>query len=174
MEPCSSLQRTWDFLFKKKYNSLPPQININSYQSQSLFFMFKPCKCCLTLLWVLSNSLTLVRTLSYSHDQDHVHVHSQIASISIHSQNKTPSSTMTLSPRLPSRIWAIQKEIKRYIPKGGMPHAQKAWQKEKKKKKRKDAYPKKVCHMSTRPVKKREDKKYICMSKKKNKIQRER
>ena len=38
---------------------------------------------------------------------------------------------MTLSPRLSSRIWAIQKEIK-------------------------DAYPKKVCHMSTRHVKKKE------------------
>ena len=36
---------------------------------------------------------------------------------------------MTLSPRLPSRIWAIQKEIK-------------------------DAYPKKVCHMPKRHEKK--------------------
>ena len=36
---------------------------------------------------------------------------------------------MTLSPRLPSRIWAIQKEIK-------------------------DAYPKKVCHMAKRHEKK--------------------
>ena len=40
---------------------------------------------------------------------------------------------MTLSPRLSSRIWAIQKEIK-------------------------DAYPKKVCHMSTRHVKKKREK----------------
>ena len=44
---------------------------------------------------------------------------------------------MTLSPRLPSRIWAIQKEIK-------------------------DAYPKKVCHMLIEHVKKKKK-----MSKKK-------
>ena len=40
---------------------------------------------------------------------------------------------MTLSPRLPSRIWAIQKEIK-------------------------DAYPKKVCHKSIRHVEKKRKK----------------
>ena len=40
---------------------------------------------------------------------------------------------MTLSPRLSSRIWAIQKEIK-------------------------DAYPKKVCHMPKKHDKKREEK----------------
>ena len=52
---------------------------------------------------------------------------------------------MSLSPRLSSRIWAIQKEIK-------------------------DAYPKKVCHMSTRHVeKKREEKKiYIAHVQEKN------
>ena len=52
------------------------------------------------------------------------------------SQNKTPNHSMTLSlsPKLPSRIWAIQKEIK-------------------------DAYPKKVCHMPTRHVKKKRKKK---------------
>src|SRR6185503_17052045 len=60
--------------------------------------------------------------------------HWKIAIISIHSQNKTPSSIMTLSPRLPSRIWAIQKEIK-------------------------DAYPKKVCHMPKRQEKKRKPRK---------------
>ena len=48
---------------------------------------------------------------------------------------------MTLSPRLPSRIWAIQKEIK-------------------------DAYPKKVCHMPKRHVKKK------CEGKRKMHIQR--
>ena len=41
---------------------------------------------------------------------------------------------MSLSPRLPSRIWAIQKEIK-------------------------DAYPKKVCHMPKRHEKKKNAKK---------------
>ena len=39
-----------------------------------------------------------------------------------------------------------------------MPHAQKACQK-KKKKKDKDAYPKKVCHMPARHVKKRKNRK---------------
>ena len=40
---------------------------------------------------------------------------------------------MTLSPRLQSRIQAIQKEKKRCIPKEGMPHAQKACQKKREK-----------------------------------------
>ena len=44
---------------------------------------------------------------------------------------------------------------KRYIPKEGMPHAHKACQK---KRERKDAYPKKVCHMPTRRVKKKKRK----------------
>ena len=135
MEPCSSLQRTWDFFSKKIINSLSPQIN-EILPKPKLDVHAQTFICSLTLLWVLSNSLTLVRDLSYSHDQDHVHVHShaillphwKIARISIHSQNKTPSSIMSLSPRLSSRIWAIQKEIK-------------------------DAYPKKVCHMPKRHVK---------------------
>ena len=109
----------------------------------------------------------MIRNLSYSHDQDHVHVHShailhywKIAIISIHSQNKTPSSIMTLSPRLPSRIWAIQKEIKDAYPKK-VCHMPKRHEKKEYQKKRKDAYPKKVCHMSTRHVEKKEEKKKI-------------
>ena len=47
------------------------------------------------------------------------------------------------------------KRNKRCIPKEGMLHAHKACQK----KERKDAYPKKVCHMPTRRVKKKEEKK---------------
>ena len=78
--------------------------------------------------------------------------HWKIAIISIHSQNKTPSSIMTHSPRLSSRIWTIQKEIKDAYPKKAC-HMPKRHNKEKK---RKDAYPKKVCHMSTRHVKKKE------------------
>ena len=101
--------------------------------------MLKPSYAICLLLWVLSNSLTLVRDLSYSHDQDHIHVH-QIANTTIRSQNKTPSSIMSLSPRLSSRIWAIQKEIK-------------------------DAYPKKVCHMPKRHVKKKEKKEKRCIPK---------
>ena len=63
-----------------------------------------------------------------------------IANISIHSQNKTPSSIMTLSPRLSSRIWAIQKEIK-------------------------DAYPKKVCHMPKKHDKKKKEEEKRCKPK---------
>ena len=99
------------FFSKKIINSLSPQIN-EILPKPKLDFDDQTLVRSLTLLRVLSNFLTLVRDFSYSHDQDHAHVHSQIASISIHSQNKTPSSIMTLSPRLPSRIWAIQKEIK--------------------------------------------------------------
>ena len=62
---------------------------------------------------------------------------------------------MTLSPRLPSRIWAIQKEIKDAYPKK-VCHMHKRHDNEKK---RKDAYPKKVCHMSTRHVKKKKKRK---------------
>ena len=65
--------------------------------------------------------------------------------------------TLSLSPKLPSRIWVIQKEIK-------------------------DAYPKKVSHMPTRHVKKKEREKRcipkegvphthkVCQKKEKNKI----
>ena len=48
------------------------------------------------------------------------------------------------------------KRNKRCIPKEGMPHAQKTCQK-KEKKREKDVYPKKVCHMPTRHVKKKKD-----------------
>ena len=75
------------FLFKKIINSLSPQIN-EILPKPKLDVHAQTFICSLTLLWVWSNSLTLVRDLSYTHDQDHVHVHSQIASISIHSQNK--------------------------------------------------------------------------------------
>jgi len=61
---------------------------------------------------------------------------------------------MTLSPRLPSRIWAIQNEIKDAYPKKVW-HMPKRHDKKKEcKKRRKDAYPKKVYHMSTRHVEK--------------------
>ena len=49
-----------------------------------------------------------------------------------------------------------KKRNKRCIAKEGMPHAYKACQK--KKKKKKNAYPKKVCHMPTRRVKKKREK----------------
>ena len=58
-----------------------------------------------------------------------------------------------LSPKLPTWCMGYTKRNKRCIPKEGMPHAHKACQK-----KRKDAYPKKVCHTPTRCVKKRERK----------------
>ena len=85
------------------------------------------------LLW------PFVRITSYAHDQDHVHVHSHAIllhledSKCIHpSTNRTPCCTMFISLQSYHHdVWAIQKEIK-------------------------DAYPKKVCHMPTRHVKKRE------------------
>ena len=64
------------FLFKKKIiNSLSHQIN-EFLPMPKLDVHAQTFICSLTLLWVLSNSLTLVRDLSYSHDQDHVHAHS--------------------------------------------------------------------------------------------------
>ena len=50
------------------------------------------------------------------------------------------------------------KRNKRCIPKEGMPHAHKACQK--------NAYPKKVCHMTTRRVKKKREKENIAHTKK--------
>jgi len=65
------------------------------------------------------------------------------------------------------------KRNKKCITKEGMTHAQKAWKKECQEK-RKDAYPKKVCHMSTRHVeKKRREEKNIAPVQEKN-IQGER
>ena len=61
------------FLFKKIINSLSPQIN-EILPKPKLDVHAQTFLCSLTLLWVWSNSLTLVRDLSYCHDQDHVHV----------------------------------------------------------------------------------------------------
>ena len=60
----------------------------------------------------------------------------------------------------------MQKENKRCIPKEGMPHASACQKKE-----RKDAYPKKVCHM-LRHVKKKEGKKKIAPYPKRKKKER--
>ena len=90
---------------------------------------------------------------------------SHIANTVIHPQNKTPWHIMTLSPRLPSRIWAIQKEIKDTYPKK-VCHMPKKHEKKECQEKRKDAYPKKVCHMSTRHVEKKEKKYSPCPRKK--------
>ena len=79
---------------------------------------------------------TLMIKITYTSTHMLYFYHWKIAIISIHSQNKTPSSIMSLSPRLSSRIWAIQKEIK-------------------------DAYPKKVCHMPKRHDKKKREKRCI-------------
>ena len=63
------------FLFKKLKKWLASS-NYKFLPGPKLDFHDQTLICSLTLLWVLSNSLTLVRDLSYSHDQDHVHVHS--------------------------------------------------------------------------------------------------
>ena len=104
------------------------------------------------LLW------PFVRITSYAHDQDQVHVHSHAILLHLEdskyihpSTNKTPRCAMFISLQsYHHNVWAIKK---RCIPKEGMPHAHKACQK-----KRKDAYPKKVCHTPTRCVKKEREK----------------
>ena len=55
----------------------------------------------------------------------------------------------SLSHKVRQRIWGYAKRNKRCILKEGMPHAS-AWSKIK------DAYPKKVCHLPTRHVKKKD------------------
>ena len=57
----------------------------------------------------------------------------------------------SLSPNVSIKDTGYAKRNKRCIPKEGMSHAHKA-----RKKKRKDAYPKKVCHTPTRCVKKKD------------------
>ena len=82
------------------------------------------------------------RIISYAHDQDHVHVHSQTILLHLEdskyihpSTNKAPCYTMSTSLQsYHHNVWNIQKEIK-------------------------DAYPKKICHMPTRHVKKNKKKK---------------
>ena len=54
---------------------------------------------------------------------------------------------------LSKKTWAMQKENKRFLPKEGRPHAHGVCQK--KREKRKDAYPKKVCHMLTKACQKK-------------------
>ena len=85
-----------------------------------------------------------VRIISYTHDQDHVHISTtcyastlEESKNSIHPQNKTPCSCMT------------PLSLKKYAKDMGLC-----------KKKIKDAYPKKVCHM-LRHVKKKENKRCI-------------
>ena len=82
------------------------------------------------------------RITSYAHDQDHVHVHSHTILLHLEdskyiphpSTNKTPSCTMSISLQsYRHNVWAIQKE------------------------EIKDAYPKKVCHMPTKHVKKKKE-----------------
>ena len=53
---------------------------------------------------------------------------------------------------LSKKTWAMQKENKRCLPKEGRPHAHGVCQK---KEKRKDAYPKKTCHMLAKACQKK-------------------
>ena len=55
---------------------------------------------------------------------------------------------------LSKTTWAMQKENKRCLPKEGRPHTHGVGQK---KEKRKDAYPKKVCHMLAKACQKKVD-----------------
>ena len=61
---------------------------------------------------------------------------------------------------LSKTTWAMQKkQNKRCLPKEGRPHAHGVCQK--KEEKRKDAYPKKVCHMLAKACQKKEEKMLI-------------
>ena len=108
------------------------------------------------LLW------PFVRITSYAHDQDHVHVHSHAILLHLEdskyiphpSTKKTPKCAMFISLQsYHHNVWAIQKEIKDAYPKKVCHIPTKHV---KKNKERKDAYLKKVCHTPTRCVKKRE------------------
>ena len=57
---------------------------------------------------------------------------------------------------LSKTTWAMQKENKRCLPKEGRPHAHGVCQK-KRTKKRKDAYPKKVCHILVKAYQKKRE-----------------
>ena len=102
------------------------------------------------------------RITSYAHDQDHVRVHSHAILLHLEdskyvhpSTNKTPCCTMFISLQsYHHNVWAIQKEIKDAYPKK-VCHM--STRHVKKRRRRKDAYPKKVCHMPTRHVKKKEE-----------------
>ena len=84
--------------------------------------------------------------------------------ISIHPQNKNSISMYDTSlSKIYQGYGAMQKENKRCIPKEGMPHASAC-----QKKRIKDAYPKKVCHM-LRHVKKKEKEKIAPYPKRKKK-----
>ena len=101
------------------------------------------------LLW------PLVRFISYSHDQDHIHISTTCYASTL--ESKIPSIHKI---KLHVHVWhhslskiyqgygAMQKEKnKRCIPKEGMPHATTC-----QKKRRKDAYPKKVYHVTSRKI----------------------
>ena len=88
------------------------------------------------LLWLFE------RITSYAHDQDHVHINSHAILLHLEdskyiphpSTNKTPRCAMFISLQsYHHNVWAIQKEIKRCIPKEGMPYAHKTCQKKREK-----------------------------------------
>ena len=150
--------------FQKYKNNVPRWYAIPIQSHMSYKFVQPFCICNLSSHWALSNCCDpLWGITSYAHDQDHVHVHSHAIllhledSKNIHSPtNKTPCCTM--SNYLQSyhhNVWDIQKEIKDAYPKKvcHMPTRHVKKQREK----RKDAYPKKVCHTPTRCVKKKKE-----------------
>ena len=69
---------------------------------------------------------------------------------------------MTLLSKM---TWAMQKENKRCLPKEGRPHAHGVCQKKREREKRKDAYPKKVCHMLAKACKKNVDSSWLKITK---------
>ena len=148
----------------QKYKNKVPRWYVIPIQSHMSYKFEKPFHICnLSSHWALSNYCDpFERITSYAHDQDHVHVHSHAILLHLEdnkyihpSTNKTPCYTMFISLQSYHHdVWAIQKEIKDAYPKKvcHMPTRHVKKQREK----RKDAYPKKVCHTPTRCVKKRE------------------
>ena len=95
--------------------------------------------------------------LPWSRSRTHFHhmlcFYTRSKQISIHPQNKNSMSMYdtTLSQKYIEDM-GLCKNNKRCIPKDGMPHASAC-----QKKRIKNAYPKKVCHMPTRHVKKKKE-----------------
>ena len=137
------LRDAWypEFFFSKiqKQNKVPRwyAIPIQSHMSYKFEKPFHICN--LSSHWALSNCCDPLR------ESFHRHVHSHAILLHLEdskyipypSTNKTPRCAIFISLQsYHHNVWAIQKEIK-------------------------DAYPKKVCHMPTRHVKKKREKRCI-------------
>ena len=138
------LRDAWypEYFFSKKYKNKIKFIGDMQFPSRAIWVTsLKSLSTYVTCLLIELCQIVwpFERIISYAHDQDHVHVHSHAILLHLEdskysphpSTNKTPSAMFIALQSYHHNVWAIQKEIK-------------------------DAYPKKVCHMPTRHVKKKE------------------